>query len=321
MIPLLARKDELVLKDYCFSYLKDGEGVIQDRDVLVGLHSLGYRWDWDEETQRVSNVAPGPADEASIIRVEDGVEETLDLSVPGTHSYVVNGLISHNTANLPNGYTFEQYKDLFMYAYKQGLKGFTSFNPEGSMKGVLEAPSAKDKPVVGDTFIARTEAPKRPETLPCDIFHIHADKKEFLVLAGTLNGSLYEIFVDEGSHDLKDAKTGWITKRKKGEYTLKCDNGASIENIGKDFNGTYGILTRFISMSLRHGAPLPFIMRQLQKSKEFLGFEKAVSRVLKYYVKEGERLEIKEKCPSCGGELVFQDGCKTCKDCGYSGCA
>jgi len=35
------------------------------------------------------------------------------------------------TANLPPGYTLDQYKDLFSYAYKNGLKGFTSFNPEG----------------------------------------------------------------------------------------------------------------------------------------------------------------------------------------------
>jgi ribonucleoside-diphosphate reductase alpha chain len=42
------------------------------------------------------------------------------------------------TLNLAPGTTFEQYKDLFMYAYKKGLKGFTTFNPEGSMKGILE---------------------------------------------------------------------------------------------------------------------------------------------------------------------------------------
>ena len=42
------------------------------------------------------------------------------------------------TLNLPPGTSFEQYKDLYMYAYKQGLKGFTTFNPDGSMKGILE---------------------------------------------------------------------------------------------------------------------------------------------------------------------------------------
>jgi len=131
MIPLLARQSELALKDYCFSYLKDNEGVVQDRDILVGLHSLGYRWDWDEETQKVTNVTPGAVETTSILRIDDGVEETVDLSVPDTHSYVANGLISHNTVNLPKSYTFEQYQDLFKYAYTKGLKGLTTFNPGG----------------------------------------------------------------------------------------------------------------------------------------------------------------------------------------------
>jgi len=47
---------------------------------------------------------------------------------------VFQNYIDHSiskTANLPMNYTYEQYKDLFMYAYKKGLKGFTSFNPGG----------------------------------------------------------------------------------------------------------------------------------------------------------------------------------------------
>lgn len=31
--------------------------------------------------------------------------------------------------------------------------------------------------------------------------------------------------------------------------------------------------------------------------------------------------EIKKaKCPQCGGELVFEGGCNTCKNCGWSKC-
>ena len=26
------------------------------------------------------------------------------------------------------------------------------------------------------------------------------------------------------------------------------------------------------------------------------------------------------KCPECGGNLVFEGGCNTCKDCGWSKC-
>ena len=28
----------------------------------------------------------------------------------------------------------------------------------------------------------------------------------------------------------------------------------------------------------------------------------------------------KAKCPQCGGELVFEGGCNTCKNCGWSKC-
>jgi len=35
------------------------------------------------------------------------------------------------TSNLPKEYTLEDYKELFLFAYKKGLKGFTTFNPGG----------------------------------------------------------------------------------------------------------------------------------------------------------------------------------------------
>jgi len=42
------------------------------------------------------------------------------------------------TANVPTDYPFEQFKDIYLYAYEQGLKGCTTFrfNPE-AFQGVL----------------------------------------------------------------------------------------------------------------------------------------------------------------------------------------
>ena len=228
------------------------------------------------------------------------------------------------TANLPKGYSFEDYKDLFMYAYKSGLKGFTSFNPDGSMKGVLEAPSAKETLAGLKEFITRSEAPERPKELPCDIHYIHANKQDFIILASKLNGALYEMFVDEKTgHDLQNAQTGKIIKKGKREYKLVCENGIEVDRLSADFNGeqgSYGMLSRFISLALRYGVPLPVIINQLKRSKKFLGFENAVSRVLKHYIVEGETIEYNEKCPSCSNDLVLQDGCPTCKSCGYTKC-
>ena len=224
------------------------------------------------------------------------------------------------TANLPRGYTFEQYKNLFNYAYEKGLKGFTTFNPEGSMKGILET-KKEEKP---DSFIIRSDAPKRPNELPCDIHYVHANNQDFIILAGLLNGSVYEIFVDEqNGHDLGSAKAGRIIKKGKGEYSLVSTDGAVlVEGLSKNFTGTYGSLARMISMSLRHGVPLQFVIDQLQRSKEFLGFEKAVSRVLKHYIKEGETYELKETCPQCGHDkLQVTSGCPSCPQCGWGKCS
>ena len=242
------------------------------------------------------------------IDVQAAIQQSIDHSIS-------------KTANLPKGYTYEQYKGLWQYAYDRGLKGFTTFNPEGSMKGVLEAKSDEKK---AESFILRSEAPKRPPELPCDIHYVHANNQDFIVLAGLLNGSVYEIFVDEkNGHELGSATSGKIVKKGKGEYNLVANDGKMlVEGLSKNFNGTWGSLARMISMSLRHGVPLQFITDQLQRSKEFLGFEKAVSRVLKHYIKEGEHLELDVKCPSCGHEKMnVISGCPTCPACGYGKCS
>lgn len=228
------------------------------------------------------------------------------------------------TLNLPPGTTQEQYNDLFMYAYKQGLKGFTTFNPEGNMKGILEynEPSKSEK-----EYITRTEAPVRPKELECDIHEITVKGKKFIILVGKLYGSLYEIFLDSNDNhaiDVNNHKTGIIKKSGKGKYSLITKNGSEkvvVENLAQAFDATYGVLARFISMSLRHGTPLQFIVDQLNRSKHFLGFERAVSRVLKKYIKDGEVVQTGEVCPECGEKLEFRDGCVTCPSCGFSKCS
>lgn len=224
------------------------------------------------------------------------------------------------TLNLKPGTTFEEYKDLFLYAYDKGLKGFTSFNPEGSIKGILEYNTAKK-----DDQVMRHTAPKRPEELPCDIHEVSLTGKKFLVLVGKLDGSLYEIFVDDNSEGVVDVdhhKEGIIKKNGKGHYSLIIKNGSErvvVQNLAKSFDQTYGVLARFISMALRHGTPLQFVVEQLQKSKHFTSFEKVVARVLKKYIKDGE-VAVGQTCTVCGGTLEFREGCLTCPQCGNSRC-
>ncbi len=225
------------------------------------------------------------------------------------------------TLNLPPGTTYDEYVKLFMYAYSKGLKGFTTFNPEGSMKGILEYSGEKEK-------INTTHTVSRPRDLPCDIHRITSGGKSYIVILGFYQGSLYEIFViddPEEEIDLENHIKGIVRKIEKGRYDLIFKNGSETTKLA-DFTRQHdspdASLARFISMALRHGTPLPYVVDQLVKDTNFIDFERSVSRVLKKYIKDGEAvISGEDKCPDCEGKLSYRDGCITCIECGYSKCS
>lgn len=240
------------------------------------------------------------------------------IDIQGALQKYIDHSIS-KTLNLAPGTTLEEYKDLFLYAYERGLKGFTTFNPGGSMKGILEQ-KKKER-------IVRQWAPKRPDNLPCDIHSFKGKDQSYIILAGKLNGSLYEIFVidDPEEHlNLKKYKTGEVVKVKKGRYDLVVESGPvhiRMENFTRTFNSPNASLARFISMSLRHGTPLQFIVDQLNKDTNFTDCERGVARVLKKYIRDGEEvLARSNSCPECGETLQYRDGCISCISCGFSKC-
>ena len=92
--------------------------------------------------------------------------------------------------------------------------------------------------------------------------------------------------------------------------------------IANTFDDLAGMIARFVSLGLRYGTPLQIILNQLQKTKNFNSFTKIVARVLKKYIKDGEKVKTGEnKCPECNTHLVFQDGCIICPNCGFSKCS
>ena len=225
------------------------------------------------------------------------------------------------TLNLPRGTSFEEYKNLFMYGYEKGLKGFTTFNPEGSMKGILEYSDKKEN------AIKRRVAPERPMDLPCEMWRMKAGKKEFLVIVGLLNGSPYEVFVIDDPDSrvpLPNGRKAIVRKVERGRYDLVYANGSeetACENFTRAFDSVDAALARFISMALRHGTPLQFVVSQLQKDTNFADAERGIARALKHYLKDGEEVMTSDgTCPECGEKLSFRDGCVTCFGCGYSKC-
>ena len=221
------------------------------------------------------------------------------------------------TINLPNEYEFEDFKHLYMDMYDTGtIKGGTTYRA-GTMTSVLSEKSSEE-----ETFkIVKTNSPKRPKILNCDINHLTVSGDKWIVIVGLIEKEPYEIFAfKKKSINLSDKiKSGKLIKVKSGRYDLELD-GFTLENIKEHFESTeLEAFTRMISTSLRHGADINFIYEQLNKSVgTIVSFSKAVARTLKKYIKDGTK--SKNSCDECGGTLVMQEGCYVCMDCGSGKC-
>jgi len=234
---------------------------------------------------------------------------------------VVQKYITHSissTINLPNDVSADMVGEIYVESWKRGLKGITVYR-DGSRSGVLISNEEKKT----SQKIIKTNAPKRPKTLDCDIHQLTVQGKKWLVIVGLLDGDPYEVFAfKKKSIDISSKIiNGKLTKAKRGMYNLDIE-GLSLENISEHFEtDEQEALTRLISTSLRHGVDINFIYEQLQKAEgTIVSFSKAIARSLKTYI-NGDHHTDKE-CASCGDPegIIFQEGCLICKSCSYSKC-
>lgn len=233
------------------------------------------------------------------------------------------------TCNLPSDATKELVNDVYLRAWKTGCKGFTVYR-DGSRSGVLvSAEEAAIEEVDGrPSKITMVHAPKRPKELECEIHQATVKGSKWTVLVGMLNGEPYELFAgtsDKLSLPVK-YKTGKIVKIKQGQYDLHVDIGDDeplmIKDVVHIFNNPESAwATRMISMSLRHGVGVDFVVEQLTKDGGITDANKVLGRILKKYIPDGLKVKSSAVCPQCSGtDLAYAEGCLRCNSCGYSKC-
>jgi ribonucleoside-diphosphate reductase alpha chain len=218
------------------------------------------------------------------------------------------------TCNLPNNASKELVAEVYMKAWESGCKGFTVYR-DGCRTGVLVSANEGKK-----ENITKTTAPKRPSTLQCDIHHTKSRGQDFFVIVGLLEGVPYEVFAGKNGC-ITHEKKGTITKNKRGHYELKAEDGSTIENLCELLTDEQAVITRMISLSLRHGSDISFVVDQLEKSPgDMTNFGKGLARVLKKYIADGTKVSG-ATCQSCGSSNVVRiEGCLSCRDCGNSKC-
>ena len=260
----------------------------------------------------------------------DGLFATTDSLTVDDHINTLR-IIAHytdqansKTVNIPNDYSYEQFQNLYIDAYKSNIKGITTYRA-GTMTAVLEKKDDKSKTLVdvNGGIVPAPDAPKRPKTVDADIYVVTVKGEKFVIAIGMLNGQPYEIFGGalNGLGFKFQHKKGKIEKVKRGHYKLEIGEEIEVENFSSQFTPTAQILFRMVSTNLRHGVPLTFIVEQLQKSEDdMFSMTAAAARVLKKYIVDGAKAQG-TTCPDCGStDLIYQDGCMSCKACNWSKC-
>ena len=237
-----------------------------------------------------------------------------------------------NTTNLPNDTDVDTVKKIYMEGWKSGCKGVTIYR-DGCRSGVLVSNNETTEETASDSFKTHS-APGRPDSLECSIHHATIKGQAWTILVGLMDGKPYEVMggLQKYIEIPRKYKKGVIIKHhyktKNSRYDLHIGkNGDSfiIKDLVSVFdNPNHAGYTRTISLALRHGAPIQYVVEQLQKDTEMdmFSFSKVIARVLKTYISDGTA-SGKSVCENCGaeGSLVYQEGCVTCTACGSSKCS
>lgn len=234
------------------------------------------------------------------------------------------------TVNLPTDTTEAMVAEVYKTAWESGCKGVTVYR-DGSRAGVLVSGKEKEKKEKENGMPA-----KRPEALDAEVIRFKNGNEQWIALVGLYKGLPYEIFtglVDDDVRSIPRAVTmGKILKVKDANGTRydfqwvdKFGYTNTLGGISHMFNKEYWNYAKLISGVLRNNMPILDVVNLvagLELDNETINtWKNGVERALKRYIPDGTEAEAGQTCSKCGSDsLVYQEGCLTCKSCGYSKC-
>ena len=275
------------------------------------LRDYGYQWLLDNK----------PYEKINTKITANDIDIIDHLNIQTMCQYYCNQSVS-KTINLPNKYSFSNFKNLYIDAWKRGLVGVTTYR-DGSMESVLgrleEAEEKKeiikDGVKMPSEFINGLSKVIKKEGMK---FYIH-----FSYLKEDVN--------------MKYPVAMWIYTNQKGE-AISCNRACkSLSKLALECglknkliddtwdkclgDSPHNRLGRMISLCLRHNIPREDILVSLTgiEGDHISTLLTAVRKFLAETIDDGKEI-VGMKCPSCGSDrLIMQSGCFTC-ECGYAGC-
>jgi len=232
------------------------------------------------------------------IRMQAAIQEFTDSSIS-------------STINLPEDTPKEIIFQIYLQAWKHGLKGVTIFR-NGCKKGVLG--KTEEKKDSEPTMLGRNPSLRERELKDIERAERHRvmwkGSKMYIIVSLDESGNPIEIFVKLP----KEAGLG--------------GDGIYNEQVFQEKYSLWETITRLASLLLRVGMPIDRIITQLDRSSyNIIDAAAIIARIMRHYISldmDDQTIVSKglgDPCPECGqNAYVPEGGCKICKACGYTTC-
>lgn len=239
-----------------------------------------------------------------------------------------------STVNLPEEATLKDVEEIYLNAWKEGLKGITVFRNGCKRLGILTTNSSQEK--------EEEKGLSRGEIISCSD-NLIGMKRRLTTGCGSLHctawfdphsGDLMEIYLNKGS-------TGGCANFMVGlsrMISLACRGGVKIEDIADQLQSTGACPSYASRTATKHdtskGACCPMAVgnalmemwkemkERIEKGNSIIALANSDSQIPSSESRTSFNPEIDNgaKCPECGSELIQEGGCVVCKSCGWSRC-
>lgn len=234
-----------------------------------------------------------------------------------------------STVNLSKDTPIEEVEQIYLYAWKKGLKGITIYRSGCMREGILTTEESKQ----GKEEVIYNK-PERGEVIPVNDNDAIGFKRKLMTGCGSLHctaffdvntGELVETYLSKGS-------TGGCNNFMVGlsrMISMASRAGVSIQDIVDQLMSTGSCPSYAARSATKHdtskGSCCPVAVGYALKEmwEEFQG--KEMKPKIKLNEKEGKKIlntirTLRSFCPECGEPLIFEGGCNICKSCGYTKC-
>lgn len=235
---------------------------------------------------------------------------------------------------MPNEATVEDVENLYMYAWKNGLKGITVYRAGCAREGILVAKDTKADKEEDNERVLPNELPRGfiYQTRDNDMIGI---KRTLTTGCGKLHmstywddatGELLEVFLDRG----RDGGCNSFMIGLSRMISLAARGGIDFLAIVDQLTSTY-TCPSYNARKIIKGDVSPGNCCPTAIGKALIDVHKQVCNMIGIDDEEivvdinnktnsTKAKIISEKCPECGADIVHENGCNSCKSCGYSKC-